>query len=83
MGNNQMVVQAPDRLLVPTQRNMHNNVFEFCETGAPTQVEDDNFRLNTRFLKHSSVASSPNNQKKKSQTLQRSPQMLPPVSGDE
>ena len=52
-------------VLVPTQRNMHNNVFEFCETGAPTQVEDDNLRLNTRFLKHSSVASSPNNQKKK------------------
>ena len=31
--------------------------FEFiCRTGAPTQVEDDNFRLNTRFLEHSSVA---------------------------
>ena len=32
---------------------MHNNVFEFYRTGAPTQVEDGNFRLNTRFLEHS------------------------------
>ena len=73
--NNQMVVQPWDRVLVPTQRNMHNNVFEFYRTGAPTQVEDGNFRLNTRFLEHSSVASPPTNQKKKkSQTLQPSPQ---------
>ena len=28
----------------------------FYRTGAPTQVEDGNFRLNIRFLKHSSVA---------------------------
>ena len=33
--------------------------------GAPTQVEDGNFNLNTRFLEHSSVASPPTNQKKK------------------
>ena len=26
--NNQRLVQPPDRVLVPTQRNMHNNVFE-------------------------------------------------------
>ena len=53
-----MVVQPWDRVLVPTQRNMHSNVFEFFyRTGAPTQVEDGNFRLNTRFLEHSSVAS--------------------------
>ena len=82
-----MVVQPPDRVLVPTQRNMHNNVFEFFyRTGAPTQVEDGDFRLNTRFLEHSSVASLPTNQKKekrRSQTLQPSPQMLPPVSGDQ
>ena len=52
--NNQMVVQSWDRLLVPTQRNMHNNVFEFFyRAGRPTQVEDGNFRLNTRFLEHS------------------------------
>ena len=86
--NNQRLVQSPDRVLVPTQRNMHNNVFEFCyRTGAPTQVEDGNFRLKTRFLEHSSVASLPTNQKKKekrrSQTLQPSPQMLTPVSGDQ
>ena len=76
-----MVVQPPDRVLVPTQRNKHNNVFEFFyRTGAPTQVEDGDFRLNTRFLEHSSVASPPTNQKG-SQTLQPSPQMLPSVSG--
>ena len=82
-----MVVQPSDRLLVPTQKKKkkkkHNNVFEFFyRTGAPTQVEDGNFRLNTRFLEHSSVASPPTNQKK-SQTLQPSPQMLPSVSGEQ
>ena len=47
-------------------RNMYNNVFEFfCRTGVPTQVEDDNFRLNTRFLGDSSFASPAINQKKK------------------
>ena len=66
------------------KKKKHNNVFEFFyRTGAPTQVEDGNFRLNTRFLEHSSVPSPPTNQKKKSQTLQPSPQMLPPVSGDQ
>ena len=45
------------------KNNMHNNVFEFFyRTGAPNQVEDGNFRLNTRFLEHSSVASPPTNQ---------------------
>ena len=54
------------QVLIPTQRNMRNNVFEFFyRTGAPTQAEDGNFRLNTRFLEHSSVASPPTNQKKK------------------
>ena len=78
-----MVVQPSDRLLVPTQRNMNTNVFEFFyRTGAPTQVVDGNFRLNTRFPEHSSVASPPTNQKK-SQTLQPSPQMLPSVSGEQ
>ena len=45
-------------------KNMHNNVFEFFyRTGAPTQMEDGKFRLNTRFLEHSSVASPPTNKK--------------------
>ena len=40
--------------------------FEFFNrTGATTQVEDGNFRLNTRFLEHSSFAFPPANQKKK------------------
>ena len=30
-------------------------------------MEDGNFRLNTRFLEHSSVASPPTNKKKKKQ----------------
>ena len=33
----------------------------FYKTKAPTQVEDGNFRLNIRFLKHSSVAWPPAN----------------------
>jgi len=57
--NNQRLVQPPDRVPVPIQKNMHNNVFEFYRTGAPIQVEDGNFRLNTRFLEHSSVALPP------------------------
>ena len=51
-------------LLKKKKKKMHNNVFEFYRTGAPTQVEDGNFRLNTRFLEHRSVASPPANQKK-------------------
>ena len=43
----------------------YNNIFEFfCRTGAPTKVEDGNFRLSTRFLDHCSVASPPTNQNK-------------------
>ena len=37
----------------------------FYRTAAPNQVEDGNFRLNTRLLEHSSVASPLANQKKK------------------
>ena len=60
--NNQRLIQPPDRVLVPTQKNMHSDVFEFFNrTGAPTQVEYGNFRLNTRFLEHSFVASPPTN----------------------
>ena len=64
---------------------MCNKVFEFFYRTA-THVEDGNFRLNTIFMEHSSIASLANNQKKrkkKSQILQPSPQMLPPVSGDQ
>ena len=42
-------------------RNMHNNIFVFFyRTGAPTQVEDGNFRLSTGFLEHLPLASLPN-----------------------
>ena len=45
-----MVVQPRDRVRVPTQKSMHNDVFEFFyRTGAPTQVEDGNCRLNTKI----------------------------------
>ena len=76
--NNQLVVQPWDRVLVPTQRNMHNNVFEFYRTGAPTQVEDGNFRLNTRFLEHSSVSSPPTNPKIKIKKKVINPAALTP-----
>ena len=70
--NNQRLIQPPDRVLVPTQRNMHSNVFEFFyRTGAPIQVEDGNFRLNTRFLEHSSAASPPTKQKKKNKKTKK------------
>ena len=48
-----------------SSRNMHNNTFEFfCRTGTPTQVEDGNFRLSTRFLEHHPVTMPQTNQKK-------------------
>ena len=73
-----MVVQPGDRVLVPTQRNIHNNVFEFYRTGAATQVEDGNFRLNTRLLEHSSIASPPANKKKKKKKRVTNPAALTP-----
>ena len=55
-------------------RNMHNNIFVFFyRTGAPTQVEDGNFRMSTRFLEHSSDASPPTNQKKVTQSAALTP----------
>ena len=63
--NKQELVQPADKVLVPTQRNMHNNVFEFFyRTGAPTQVEDGNFRPSPRSLEQHPVASPPTNHKK-------------------
>ena len=48
-----------------SSRNIHNNTFEFlCGTKAPTQVEDGNCRLSTRFLECHPVTSPPTNQKK-------------------
>ena len=79
--NNQRLIQPPDRVLVPTQRNMHSNVFEFFyRTGAPNQVEDGNFRLNTRFLEHSSAASPPTNQKKKKKQVTNPAALTPNVA---
>ena len=76
-----MVVQPSDRVLVPTQRNMHNNVFEFFyRTGAPTQVEDGDFRLNTRFLEHSSVASPPANQKREKKKVTNPAALTPNIA---
>ena len=59
--------------------------FEFYRTGAPTQVEDGSFRLNTRFVEHSLLLHHQpiKKKKKKSQSPQPSPQMLPPVSGNQ
>ena len=48
-----------------SSKNIHNNIFEFfCRNQGPTQVEDGNFRLGTRFLEHHPVISPPNNLKK-------------------
>ena len=48
-----------------SSRNINNNIFElFYTTKAPTQVEDGNFRLNTRFLEHRPATSPPTNQTK-------------------
>ena len=55
------------------KKNMPNNVFKFYRTGALTQVEDGNFRLNTRFWEHSSVASPPTIQKKSHKPCSRHP----------
>ena len=75
------MVQPSDRVPVPTQRNMHNNVFEFFyRTGAPTQVEDGDFRLNTRFLEHSSVASPPANQKREKKKVTNPAALTPNVA---
>ena len=68
------------------KKKIHNNVFEFFyRTGAPIQVEAGNFRLNTRFLEHSSVASPPTEKKKKKKVTNPTTltQMLPPVSRDQ
>ena len=50
----------------------------FYRTGAPTQVEDGDFRINTRLLEHSSVASPPANQKKKKKKKVTNPAALTP-----
>ena len=51
-------------------------------TKAPTQAEDGNFRLNTRFLELCPTTSPPTNQKKvhtvEDNRLSPSPQMIPP-----
>ena len=61
-NNGTALRQGPDFY----SRNTLNSVFEFfCRTGAPTQVEDGNFRLSTRFLEHHSVASPPTTSQKK------------------
>ena len=48
-------------VLVPTQIFITMSFEFFYRTGGPTQVEDGNFRLDIRFLEHSSVAWLPAN----------------------
>ena len=54
--------------------------FEFYRTGAATQVEYGNSRLNARFLEHSSVASPPVNQKKKKKKVTNPAALTPNVA---
>ena len=50
---------------VSSLRDLHNNMSLSSSAGtrAPTQVEDGNFRLSTRFLGHCPVTSPPTKQK--------------------
>ena len=58
-------MQPWSRVLVPHQRiYITVSVSYFEVTKAPTQVEDGNFRLSTRFLKRHLVTLLPTNQKK-------------------
>jgi len=51
-----------------SSRKMHSKIpfSSSAGTKAPTQVEDGDFRLSTRFLEHCPVTSPPTNQKKAS-----------------
>ena len=59
-----MVVQTWGRVLVPTQGICLRLSLSPSVELVPTQVEDGDFRLSSRFLQHCSVTSPPTNQKK-------------------
>ena len=65
-NSQETIVQRQSRVLVPPQGIYLNNISlsSFAGTKAPTQVEDGNFMVSTRFLEHRPVTSPPSNQKK-------------------
>ena len=76
-NSQEKIVQPWGRVLVPPQGMCLTIPLSYSAGNkAPTQVEDGDFRLNTRFLDHHPVTSPPTNQKKVT-TLQPSPQILP------
>ena len=75
-GSQETIGQPRSRVLVPPQGIYITISLSFSiGTKAPTRMDNSNFRLSTRFLKHHHANSSPTNQK--SHTLQPSPQILP------
>ena len=75
-GSQETIGQPWGRVLVPPQ-GIYITISLSFSIGikAPTRMDNSNFRLSTRFLKHHHANSSPTNQK--SHTLQSSPQILP------
>ena len=64
-SSQETTVQLWGRVLVPPQGlYITISLSSSVGTKVPTQVEDGNFRLSTRFLEHRPVTSPPTNQKK-------------------
>ena len=64
-SSQETIVQPWDRVLVPPQGIYRTiSLSSSAGTKVPTQVEDSNFRLSSRFLEHHPVTSPPTNQKK-------------------
>ena len=62
-SNQETIVQLWGKNLGSSLRDIHNSIFEFFyRIKAPTQVEDGNFRLSTRFLENHPVTLPPTNQ---------------------
>lgn len=64
-SSQETIIQPWDRVLVPPQGiYLTKSLSSAVGTRVPTQVENGNFRLSTRFLEHCPVTSSLTNQKK-------------------
>ena len=64
-GSQEIIVQPWGRMLVPPQGiYITISLSSSAELRPPTQVEDGNFRLKTKFLEYSPVTLPPTNQKK-------------------
>ena len=63
-SSQETIVQLWNTVLVPPERIYIISLSSPVGTKTPTQVEDGNFRLSTRFLEHLPVTSPPTSQKK-------------------